>query len=85
MHLSPHPSCLGCCPFWGGDSLVVDLLFNVLLIMGVLCLSLFWFALLCALPSFAIILKRKRELVALLLLSYGYLVTVNVQWLFLMM
>ena len=85
MHLSPYPSCLGCCPFWGGDSLVVDLLFNVLLIMGVLCLSLFWHALLCALPSFAIILKRKRELVALLLLSYGYLVTVNVQWLFLMM
>ena len=31
MHLSPHPSCLGCCPFWGGGSLVVDLLFNVLL------------------------------------------------------
>ena len=32
--------------------------------------------LLCVLPSFAIILK-KRELVALLLLSYGCLVTVN--------
>ena len=60
------PSCLGCCPFWGGDSLVVDLLFNVLLIMEVLCLSLLWYALLCALPSFAIILKRKRELVALI-------------------
>ena len=44
----------------------------------------FCYALLCALPSFAIILKRKRELVALLLLSYGYLVTVNVQWLFFM-
>ena len=28
--------------------------------------------------SFAFILKRKRELVALLLLSYGFLVTVNV-------
>ena len=53
--------------------------------MGVLGLSLFWFALLGALPIFAIILKRKRELVALLLLSYGYLVTVNVQWLFLVM
>ena len=51
MHLSPHPSCLGCCPLWGGDSLVVDLLFNVLPIMGVLCLSLFWYSLLCALPS----------------------------------
>ena len=47
--------------------------------MMVLCLSLFWHALLCALPSFAIILKRKRELVALLILSYGYLVSVNVQ------
>ena len=46
---------------------------------------MFWYALLCALPSFATILKRKRELVALLLLSYGYLVTVNVQWVFLMM
>ena len=33
----------------------------------------------CALPSFAIILKKKRELVALLILSYGYLVSVNVQ------
>ena len=85
MHLSPHPSCLGCCPFWGGESLVADPLFNVLLMVGVLCLSLFWYALLCALPSFAIILKKKRELVALLLLSYGYLVTVNVQQLFLMM
>ena len=53
--------------------------------MGALCLSLFWYALHCALTRFAIILKRKRGLVALLLLSYGYLVTVNVQWFFLMM
>ena len=76
MHLSPHPSCLGYCQFCGGDSLVVDLLFNVLLIMEVLRFSSFWYALLCALPSFAIIVKRKRELVALLLLSHGYLVTI---------
>ena len=41
------------------------------------------FTILCALSSFAIILKRKRELVALLLLSYGCLVTVNVLGLFL--
>ena len=41
------------------------------LFAGVLCLSLFWYALLCVLPSLAIVLKRKRELVALLLLSYG--------------
>ena len=51
--------------------------------MGVLCLSLFWCALLCVLSSFEIILKRKRELFALLLLSYGCLVTVSVLWLFL--
>ena len=44
---------------------------------------LFWYALICVLSSFAIILKRERELVALLLLSYGCLVTVNVLWLFL--
>ena len=53
--------------------------------MGVLCLSLFWHALLCVLSSFAIILKRKRELVALLLLSYKCIVTVYVVWLFLTM
>ena len=48
----------------------------------------FVFVLVCItlhLPSYAVILKRKRELVALLLLPYGYLVPVNVQWLFLMM
>ena len=52
------------------------------LFVGVLCLSLFWYAFLCVLSSFAIILKRKRELSALLLLSCGCLVTVNVLWLF---
>ena len=55
----------------------------VALFVGVLCLSLFWYALLCVLSSFAIILKRKRELLALLLLTYGCLVTVYVLWLFL--
>ena len=53
------------------------------LFVGVLCLSLFWYALLCVLSSFAIILKKKRELVALPLLSYGRLVTVYVLWLLL--
>ena len=53
------------------------------LFVGVLCLCNFWYALLCVLSSFAIILKRKRELVALLLLSNGCLVIVNVLWLFL--
>ena len=44
----------------------------------VLCLSLFWYALLRVHSSFAIILKRKRTLVALLLLSYRCIVTINV-------
>ena len=38
---------------------------------------------LCLVPSFAIILKTKREMVALLLLSYICLVTVYVRGLFL--
>ena len=50
---------------------------------GVLSLSLFYYALLCVLSSFAILLNRKKELSALLLLSNGCLVTVNVLWLFL--
>ena len=51
--------------------------------MGVLCLSLFCYALLCVHSSFAIILKRKGKLVALLLLSYICIVAINVLWLFL--
>ena len=51
--------------------------------MGVLCLFLFCYALLCVHSSFAIILKRKRKLFALLLLSYRCIVYVNVLWLFL--
>ena len=57
------------------------------LLVGVLCLSLICcalHALLYVQSSFAIILKRKRKLVALLLLSYNCLATVNVLWLFLM-
>ena len=48
--------------------------------MGALCLSLLCYALLCIYSSF---LKRKRELFALLLLSYRCLVTQNALWLFL--
>ena len=47
-------------------------------------MSLFCYALLCVHFSFAIILKRKRRLVALLLLSCRCIVTINVLWLFLM-
>ena len=48
------------------------------LFVGLLCLSLFCYALLCVHSSFAIVLKRMGQLDALLLLSYRCLVTVNV-------
>ena len=48
-----------------------------LLILVVLCSSLFWYALLYALSSFTIILTRTRELVALLLLFFRSHVTVR--------
>ena len=54
------------------------------LFVGILCSSLYWYALLYVLSRPAIILTRNRELVALLLLSFRCLVTVNVLWLFLM-
>ena len=56
------------------------------LFVGVLCLSLFCYTLLCVQSSFAIILiilKRKRKLVALLVLSCRCVVAINVLWLFL--
>ena len=46
-------------------------------------MSSYWNLKLTPLHLFAIILKRKRKLVALFLLSYRCLVTVNVVWLFL--
>ena len=51
--------------------------------VGVLWFSLSCYTLLCVHSSFAIILKRKRKLVALLLLSYMCIVTINGLWLFL--
>ena len=48
----------------------------LLLFVGVLCRSLFSYDLLYVLSSFAIILTKKRELVTLLLLSFGCLVIV---------
>ena len=64
--------------------IIVDLLFYVphiacrgsVLVFALVCITL------CP-SSFEIILTRKRELVALLSLSFGCLVTVNVLWLFL--
>ena len=52
------------------------------LFVGVLCLSLFCNTLLCVHSIFEIIMKRKINLVALLL-SYRCFVTLNVMWLFL--
>ena len=74
------PGGFDCCPVWdGGSVVVVDPFFGVLPIgCGGSVFVFFCCALLCVLSSFAIILKRKRELVALLLLSSGCLVTVNV-------
>ena len=53
------------------------------LFVGVLCLYLFCYALVCVHSSFAIILKKKIKSVALLLLSYRCIVTIHVLWLFL--
>ena len=51
--------------------------------VGVLCLSVFCCVLLYVHSSFAIILKNKRKLVALLLLSSRCIDFINVLWLFL--
>ena len=50
------------------------------LFVRVLCLSLFCCALLSVHSSFAIILTSKRKLVALLLMSNRFIVTINVPW-----
>ena len=63
--------------------LLIYCLMYFALFVGVLCMSLFCYALLCVHSSFAIILKKKRKLEALLLLSYRCIVTINVLGLFL--
>ena len=76
---SKLPSGLGRCPFLGGGSVVVDLLFIKLPLWEsviVLCFVVRYFMSICA-----IILMGNRELVALLNLSSWFLVTVV--WLFL--
>ena len=65
--------------------LLIYCLMYIPLFVGVLRLPFFCcYAILCVNSSFAIILKSKRKLVALLLLSYIGNVTINVLWLFLM-
>ena len=82
-HTHTLPGGLGCCPFLGGGSVVVD--FFVLLLplwdSGFCNCSMFCCAFLCVHSSFAIILMAKRELVALLSLSSWCLVIVV--WLYL--
>ena len=74
-------------PGWVSKALVPLLLIYWLmcfpLFVGVLILSLFCHSLFCVHSSFAITLKRKRKLVALLLLSYRCIVAIHVLWLFL--
>ena len=47
------------------------------LFIGVMCLTLFCYVILCVHSSFAIVLKGKRKVVALLLLSNRCIVTIN--------
>ena len=78
IHLSPPPSGLRCCPFWGGGSVVVDSLLIATPIVGFCGCSMFWCTLLCVHSSFfEIILMEKKELVALLCLSSWCLVMVE--------
>ena len=62
--INKTPGGLGCCPFSGGGSVVVDFLFIVAPIVGVCNCSMFCCTLLCVRSSIAIILWG-RELVAL--------------------
>ena len=80
MHLSPPPlrGGLGCCPFLGGGSVVVDMF---LLLLQLWESVMFCCTLLYVHSSFAIILMGKRELVVLLSLSCGCIVIFV--WLFL--
>ena len=71
------PGGLGCCPFWGSGSVVVDFLSIVTPIVGVCNCSLFCCTLLHVHSSIAVVLMGKRELIALLNLSSWCLVVVG--------
>ena len=71
------PGGIGCCPFSGGGSVVVDFLFIVTPIVGVCNCSMFCGTLLYVHSSIAIILMGKRELIALINLSSWCLVIVE--------
>ena len=76
MHFKP-PGGLGCCPLYGGGSVVVDFLFFVTPILEVCNCSMFCCTLLYVHSSIAIILIGKRELIALLNLSSWCLMMVE--------
>ena len=84
MHLRQHPpplGSLGCCPFEGGGSVVIHPLFYVHVPPIVCGGSVLVFVLAfipCVISSFAIILTMKIMLVALVLLSFRCLVTLNI-------
>ena len=71
------PGGLGCCPFQGRGSVIVDFLFIVTPIVGVCNCSMFCCTLLYVHSSITIILMGKRELIALLNLSSWCLVIVE--------
>ena len=62
--------------------LIYRLMFFPLFVV-VLCLSLFSYALLCVHFSFTIIFRRKRKLVALIIMSHRCIATIYDLWLFL--
>ena len=71
---------MGCCPVWGGGSVVVDLFINTPIVEFCNC-SMFCCTFLYVHSSFAIIMMGKRELVALLsLTSWCFVIVV---WVFL--
>ena len=69
---------LGCCPFWGGGTVVVGFLFVVAPVVGVCDCSVFCCTLLCVRSGVAVVLVgRGGGLVALLALSSWCLVVVG--------
>ena len=74
MYLSPSMAYAAVCSRAVFLLLLICCIMYFPLFVGVPCLPLFCYALLRVHSSFAILLKRTRKLVALLLLSYRYIV-----------
>ena len=72
----PHGG-LGCCPFWGGGSVVVGFFFVVAPVVGVCDCFVFCCSLLCVRSGVAVVLMGRWGLVALLGLSSWCLVVVG--------